>query len=106
MDIMSAVSSRSGELSEIDLQEINNFEASEHFSDLEKAVIQYATEMSLTPVRISEDVFAILKSNFSEKQLVELTASIGWENYRARFNHAFGLGSAEFHREVVVTSPS
>ncbi len=29
-------------------------------------------------------------------QLVELTAAIAWENYRARFDHAFGIEAQGF----------
>jgi hypothetical protein len=28
--------------------------------------------------------------------MVELTSAIAWENYRARFDHAFGIESQEF----------
>ncbi len=40
--------------------------------------------------------FDTLREHFSEAQLVELTAAIALENYRARFNHAFGMGSQGF----------
>ena len=33
-----------------------------------------------------------LRAHFDEGQLVELTGAIAWENWRARFNWAFGLG--------------
>jgi hypothetical protein len=33
-----------------------------------------------------------MRAHFDEEQLVELTAAIAWENWRARFNWAFGLG--------------
>ena len=32
--------------------------------------------------------------------LVELTAAIAWENYRARFNWAFGIEPQGFYREA------
>lgn len=96
MDIMSAVGRRSGELSDQDVHEIDNFASSDHFDEIDKAVLQYTTDITNTPVRIDDDNFAILKNHFSEKQLVELTANITWENYRARFDHAFGIGSAGF----------
>jgi len=37
-----------------------------------------------------------LREHFSEAQLVELTATIALENFRARFNHAFGMGAQGF----------
>ena len=32
-----------------------------------------------------------MRAEFSEKQVVELTQLIAWENARARFNRAFGI---------------
>ena len=37
-----------------------------------------------------------LSVRFHEARIVELTASIAWENYRARFNHALGLEAQGF----------
>ncbi len=52
--------------------------------------------MTATPVHVEDKLFSDLRRIFSEAQLVELTAAIAWENYRARFNHAFGLESEGF----------
>ena len=49
-----------------------------------------------TPVEVPDELFEDLKSRLSEPQLVELTSAIAWENYRARFDHAFGIGSEGF----------
>ena len=94
---MSAVGRRSGELSEQDVREINDYETSEHFSELDKAVLQYTTEVTNTPVRVSDDNFEVLKHHFTNKQLVELTANIAWENNRARLDHALGMESSGFY---------
>ena len=52
--------------------------------------------MTQTPVEVSESMFAKPRENFAEAQLVELTATIAWENYRARFDHAFGVEAEGF----------
>jgi len=93
---MVAVSIREKSLSEDELVAMQDYKTSPLFNELEKAVLQYATEMTATPVRIDDTNFAVLKKQYSEKQLVELTSAIAWENWRARFNHAFGIESAEF----------
>lgn len=54
-------------------------------------MLRYAAAMTRTPVQVSDEFFATLRAHFDEKQLVELTSAIAWENYRARFNHAFGI---------------
>jgi len=94
------VSRRENSLSDTEQAELNDFANSGCFTDVEKAVLQYATEMTNTPVRIDEDNFAVLKNEFNSKQLVELTATIAFENFRARYNHAFGIDSAGFSNEA------
>ena len=73
-----------------------DFETSAEFSILEKLVLRYAVAMTVTPAVIPDQLFDALKSHFNEKQLVELTSAIAWENYRARFNHAFGIEAEGF----------
>ena len=44
----------------------------------------------------NDALFAKLREKFTEPQLVELTAALAWENYRARFDHAFGVEAEGF----------
>ena len=55
--------------------------------------------MSQTPVRVPDELFARLRAHFDDGQIVDLTASIAFENYRARFNHALGIGSDNLYTE-------
>ena len=66
------------------------------FSEAEKLVLEYADAMTQTPVRVADALFAKLREKFTDAQLVELTATLAWENYRARFDHAFGVESEGF----------
>jgi hypothetical protein len=59
-------------------------------------VLDYAEAMTLTPVEVPDELFATLREHFNEARLVELTAAIAWENYRGRFNHAFGIEAQGF----------
>jgi AhpD family alkylhydroperoxidase len=72
------------------------YRESEAFSPLERLVIDYAAGMTKTPVDVPDELFAQLREHLDEAQLVELTAEIALENYRGRFNKAFGLGSEGF----------
>ena len=47
----------------------------------------------MTPADISDDLFADLRAHYSEEQIVELTATIALENYRARINRVFLIES-------------
>ncbi|HYL62386.1 MAG TPA: hypothetical protein VE077_07165 [Candidatus Methylomirabilis sp.] len=62
--------------------------------------------MTHTPVEVPESLFAELKEKFSEVQLVELTATIAWENYRARFDHAFGVEAEGFSAGAFCALPA
>jgi len=59
-------------------------------------VLDYSVAMTQAPVEVPDELFAALQQQFNEAQLVELTAAIAWENYRARFNHAFGVEAQGF----------
>jgi alkylhydroperoxidase family enzyme len=83
-------------VTEQQLMELPHFETSAAFTDLEKLVLQYAVAMTKTPVQVQDALFNSLRAHFNEKQMVELTATIAWENYRARFDHAFGIESMGF----------
>jgi 4-carboxymuconolactone decarboxylase len=83
-------------ITEQQLLDLAHFEASSAFSELEKLVLRYAVAMTQTPVDVSNELFAELQTHFSPQQMVELTAAIAWENYRARFDHAFGMEAEGF----------
>jgi alkylhydroperoxidase family enzyme len=83
-------------ISEEQLRWLSVYQQSDAFSRVERLVLDYAVEMTRTPVEVSDELFARLREYFDEEQMVELTAAIAWENYRARFNHAFGLESQGF----------
>ncbi|HUE30531.1 MAG TPA: hypothetical protein VMR79_06635 [Verrucomicrobiae bacterium] len=83
-------------MSEAQLRDLPRYQASAVFSPLEELVLDYAVAMTRTPVEVPDALFARLREHFGEAQLVELTAAIAWENYRARFDHAFGIEAQGF----------
>ena len=78
------------------MEALPSYRTSPVFSETEKLVLEYADEMTQTPVEVPEALFAKLRANFTDAQLVELTATIAWENFRARFDHAFGVEAEGF----------
>lgn len=82
-----------------------DFENSIAFSDVEKLVLRYAAAMTGTPVEVPDELFEALRRHFDERQLVELTSAIAWENYRARFDHAFGIEAEGFYRGALCLLP-
>jgi alkylhydroperoxidase family enzyme len=95
IDIGSAVSRQSG-VSREKIEALPDYRSSALFSEMEKLVLEYADAMTQTPVEVAEALFEKLGEKFSEAQLVELTATLAWENYRARFDHAFGVEAEGF----------
>jgi alkylhydroperoxidase family enzyme len=95
MDIGSAVGRAAG-LTDAQLRALADYRTSSRFGDLERLVLDYAVGMTNTPVEVPDTLFAELRRHFSEEQLIELTATIAWENYRARFDHALGIEAQGF----------
>jgi alkylhydroperoxidase family enzyme len=81
------------------------YRTNDHFSELERLVLEYADAITETPVTVSDAIFARLRERFDEAQLVELTSAIAWENYRARFDHAFGIEGENFSDGAVCAMP-
>ena len=91
MDINSAVGRKAGLTPE-------KIKAATHgdftvLNDTERLVIELADAMVTAPANVSDDLYARLRQQFSEEQLMELGAQIAFENYRARWNRIFDVGS-------------
>jgi alkylhydroperoxidase family enzyme len=95
VDINSAVGRKLG-VSDEQLAHLADFERSDAFSPIEKLILRYAEGMTRTPAEVSDALFAELKSHFNPAQIVELTAALALENYRARFNRALEIASEGF----------
>ena len=68
------------------------------FNATELLVIELADAMSDTPSNISDDLYSRLSAAFSEEQLLQLGAQLAFENYRARLNRIFDVGSDELYK--------
>jgi len=68
------------------------------FSKDESLVIELADAMASTPSNISDDLYARLREKFSEEQLLQLGGQIAFENYRARLNRVFDVGSDDLFK--------
>ena len=75
---------------------VSRYRESSLFSREERVALELAEGMTHTPVDVSDAVFDEARACFSDEQLVELVATIAMENYRARFNRAFGVESQNF----------
>ena len=61
--------------------------------------------LSRTPADASDELVATLRKDLDDRQLVELTATIAWENFRARFNRGFAVAAQGFSEGAVCPLP-
>ena len=104
MDIGSAVGRAAG-VTDAQLRALTEYRKSSRFSELERLVLDYAVAMTATPVDVSERLFGELRGHFNDEQMIELTATIAWENYRARFDHALGIEAQGFSEGAYSVPP-
>jgi alkylhydroperoxidase family enzyme len=96
VDINSAVGRKAG-LSDEKLRAVRGDDFS-LFNAAERLVIELADSMAETPCNVSDDLYSRLRQQFSEEQLLELGSQIAFENFRARLNRVFDVGSDELYR--------
>lgn len=85
--------------------DLPHYRTSSAFNESERLVIDLAVEMAKTPAEIPDDLIAQLRARFDEPQLIELAATIAWENFLARFNRVFRVESSGFSEGAVCALP-
>lgn len=76
--------------------EVTSWRDSKLFSDSERLALEYAERVTYTDQQVDDALFARLKANFTEAQIVELTAAIAFENFRSKFNPTLGVEAQSF----------
>ena len=76
--------------------EVPGWRESSRFSEMERTALEYAEAMTITGQRVSDELFARIRSFFDEAQIVELTAAVALENFRSKFNVPLGIESQGF----------
>jgi 4-carboxymuconolactone decarboxylase len=74
--------------------------------ETEQLVLAYARAMTETPVDVPEALWQKLRARFDDRQIVELTHAIAWENYRARFNRALLVESDNLSEDSFCVIPA
>jgi AhpD family alkylhydroperoxidase len=105
IDIGSALAHSHG-VSEAQLRALPVYDSSSVFTALERRVLDYAVQMTDTPSKPDPELFRALQRELGVAGLVELTAAIAWENFRARFNHAVGAKEEGFSEGTVCILPA
>jgi len=71
----------------------------ERFVPSEGSLLRMADAMSDTPSNVGDALYRELTSYYSPEQLMDLVANAALENYRARFNRVFDVGSDGLYRK-------
>jgi alkylhydroperoxidase family enzyme len=103
VDLGSQICRNSG-FSDEELLALARYRESDLFSEREKLALDYTIAVMRTPVEVTDELFARMKEQFNDEQLVELTALLTVVNLD-RFNAAFGIGSAGFSDGLVCLLP-
>ena len=82
--------------SEDKIRQLPAWRESALFSPLERDALEYAERITITGEKVTDELFARLRSHFSEAQIVELTAAVALENFRSKFNPALRIEAQGF----------
>ena len=73
------------------MEHLDAYKKSSLFSQREKLALELAERMTHTGKRVTDRFFKKLQREFSDEELVELSAIIAYENFRSKFNPVFGI---------------
>ena len=72
------------------IQDLEQYEQSTAYGDLEKAVLRFAEQWTRQG-RVASDVLEQLQRSLSPAQLATLAATVGLANWTNRFDETFGV---------------
>lgn len=72
---------------------LENYAVSELYDPAERVALEYADNMTITGREVSDELFARLQQFYSDDEIIELTATIAWENSSSKFNRALRVPS-------------
>jgi alkylhydroperoxidase family enzyme len=96
---------RKAGLSQRQILEISNYASSDAFTAEERDILTFADYLTATPADVTDALFNRLRAALSEPAMIEITAAVAWENYRARFHRAFNIGSQGFSEKGFCALP-
>ena len=79
---------------------VNDYAASQFFTDAERVALELADAMTITGRDVTDELFGRLRKFYDDDALVELTATIAWENASSKFNRAMRVPSQELWKRI------
>ena len=90
MDIRHAVGVTKGVPPE-KLADVLTYRESPHYSERERAALQFCERISRDDLEVSEECLAQVREHFTEAEIVELTFIIGYQTFASKFAKAWRL---------------
>ena len=80
------------------IEALSDYGRSELYTESERVALEFADTMTITGRDVSDELFGKLREFYSDDALVELTATIAWENASSKFNRALRVPSQKLWR--------
>ena len=74
---------------------LDDYAVSALFTDAERVALELVDAMTITGRDVTDELFGRLRKFYDDDALVELTATIAWENASSKFNRAMRVPSQE-----------
>lgn len=75
---------------------VGNCESDPSFTERERSALAYAVAMTRSDMKVGDALFKRVRAQFSEDEIVELTALIGFQNLSSKFNSTLGVPAQGF----------
>jgi len=75
------------------IEALPEYTSSPLYNEAERVALEYADTITVTGRDVSDELFARLREFFDDDAIVEITATIAWENASSKFNRALRVPS-------------
>lgn len=73
-----------------------SYQESPHFTDREKAALEFSEQITRDDQEVSDECFNRVRQHFSQPEIIELTFIIGYQTFASKFAKAFKLAPQGF----------
>jgi alkylhydroperoxidase family enzyme len=82
-------------ISDEKIEALSDYANSELYNAAERIALEFADCITITGREVSDELFDRLREFYNDDALVELTATIAWENASSKFNRALRVPSQQ-----------
>jgi len=75
------------------IEVLPEYTSSPLYNEAERVALEYADTITITGRDVSDELFARLREFYDDDAIVEITATIAWENASSKFNRALRVPS-------------